>query len=362
MMDEIYYVYPKYRNMSFSIIAREHIARLGKKVKIQEIDEEVLDNLQWLRTRNILLHPILYVTIGDRANLFEERQKRLVRLLKVKGKLGGFETADSDKVSSIAIEQLNKVDVAFLPSNWAIKVFQSSGANIPLIHIPHGVSDIMTNPDKTLTNESILKIKEIKDKNNAILVLFFLMHSEYRKGADLVYEAMEFMQQKNKDLVLVLKRGGGNTVLMQKFKKLRVIEIPTWMPDIVLRQLYDACDMLLCPSRGGGFELNALEGLARGLPTLVPNAGCFQDYVDYAVPLPITGTPQVFPDNPIHQGVGWETNPDYLADTIDTVASNLEAWKEKAAVASEEVRKIYSWGPICEKLHASLVEHHFCNG
>jgi glycosyltransferase involved in cell wall biosynthesis len=361
-VNEIYYVYPRFKNVSFSNISKQHIKYLNEKVKIQQIDEDVLGHLMWLRPRNILLHPVLYVTIGDRPSQFEERNERLRKLLKVKGKLGGFETADSDKISRIAMDNLNKIDMCFLPSKWAIEVFKKSGAKIPLHHLPHGLSSEIISPDKTITNESVQRIVKMKKKHDATMVLYFLLHSEYRKGADIVLDAFKFLQQKNPNMFLVVKGSITNSPVGKKLKKLKIIEIPTWMPDAVLRQLYDACDMLVVCSRGGGFELNALEGLARGLPTLVSNDGCFKDYSEYAIPLAITGHPIVFPDNPIHQGRGWETDGDHLSEVVDSVASNIDAWKEKAEENSEFIKKKYSWKTICNDLFEHLVRYGFCDG
>jgi len=357
---QIYYIYPKYHNMSFSIIAREHIRQLMPKVKIAEIDEEVLDHLQWLRNRDILLHPVLYVTIGDKASLFEKRQGRLRNLLKVKGRMGGFETADSDRISEVAIESLNKLDVIFVPSTFALNVYKKSGATIPVELVPHGVSEAMTSESKEITNPELRKIQDVKTSENAILVLFFMLHSDYRKGVDLVYEAMNFLQRKNSHLFLVVKKGKYDNDMSRKIKRLRTIEVSSWLSDYDLRQLYDLSDMLLVPSRGGGFELNAIEGLARGLPTIVPNAGCFKDYIEYCVPIEVSNYPQIFPDNPIHVGKGWEVDVDSLAYKIDSVANDLEAWKDKAMENSKQIREAYSWKVIGDRLYDLLCKYNFC--
>jgi len=359
-MYEIYYVYPKYKNMSFSIIAKSHIEQLRSHVKIQEIDEDVLDNLLWLKPRNILLHPILYTTIGDKADLFEERQKRLSKLLRVKGVLGGFETSDSDRIGRVAVESLNKLDLVFLPSQFAIDVFKKSGVKIPLHLLPHGLSETMLSPNRDITHEKIKQIKDMKEKNSAIVVLFFMLHSEYRKGADLVLEAMRFLQQKRRDLYLVVKGGSHDSTYSSKFKMLRFIEVSGWLSQDVLRQLYDVSDILVVPSRGGGFELNALEGLARGLPTLVPNAGCFKDYIEYCVPLSIEKNPKLFPDNPIHVGRGWETTVDELAFKIDLVADCLEQYREKSKEQVKEITEKYNWKDIGSKLYEILKMYGFC--
>lgn len=358
-MDELYYVYPKYHNMSFSKIAREHIKQISPFVKVQQIDEEVLDNLQWLQPRNILLHPVLYVTIGDRADLFEGRQKRLRSLLKVKGVLGGFETADTNKISRLAIDTLNRLDVIFLPSSYAKRVFQRSGATVPLHVIPHGLSDALLNPTREITHQKMKEIRALKEKHDATLVLFFCLHSEYRKGADIVYDAMDFLQRKYKDLFLVVKTSSEGGETNKKFKRLRSVQVKGWISEGDLRQLYDVCDMLVVPSRGGGFELNALEGIARGLPTLVPQDGCFLDYIDYAVPLKVTGHPVVFPNNPIHVGKGFETDVDQLVQSILRVYGNLAGYKEKAEEASLTVRERFSWKAVCSNLVTLLREHKF---
>ena len=360
-MGEIYYVYPKWKNVSFTKIANAHIEQLKPKIKVQEIDEDVLDNLMWLRPRNILLHPVLYVTIGDKAGLFDARQKRLKSVLKVKGKLGGFETSDSDELSKKAINTINSLDVLFLPSHFAVKVFKKSGAKVPLHRIPHGISDVMCSPNRNITNPTIQEMLKLKKRKGAILILYFLLHSKYRKGADLAYEALRFIQEKHKDFYLVLKGGGGNDIITRRLKTLRCIEINTWMAEDVLKQLYDVCDMLIVPSRGGGFELNALEGMARALPTIVPNAGCFKDYTKYAISLPITKHPTVFPDNPIHIGKGWEVSIDDLALAMEKVINDLDGHKEMAMNNSKIIQKEYNWQRIGLELFKHIQNYGFCD-
>jgi len=315
----------------------------------------------WIKPRKILLHPILYTTIGDKEGMFGLRSKRLTNVLKVKSKIGGFETSDSDQISKVAVDVLNRLDVIFLPSTFAINAFKKSGVQIPLELVPHGVSDTFIDPDRSIKADSIRHIQELKEKNGSTLILFFCLHSDYRKGADLVWEAMEHIQGMHQEVALVLKKTSHDTAINEKLRRLRMIEIPTWLSDAEMKQLYDVCDMLLCPSRGGGFELNALEGLARGIPTLAPNAGCFTDYIQYAIPLPITGNPRVFPDNPIHIGNGWETDSGQLAAMIHQVLGTLETWKEKAQANAQVIREKYSWRAVCANLFDLLVKHGFCD-
>jgi len=358
MTSSIYYVYPRFKSVSFSLISRQHIKYLSKKIKIHEVDEEALDNLQWLKRRNILLHPILYSVIGDQVSQFEVRQKRLQRLLRVKRKLGGFETADSNKISKVAVDALNNLDLIIVPSTFAQMAFKVSGVQVPIEVVPHGLNDAMLT-ENGITDPAILKIKRIKEEKNAKLVLYFLLHSEYRKGADIALEALRFIQRKHQNVYLVLRSQGGKDKILEEFRKLRTIEITSWLKDDVLRQLYDVCDVLIVPSRGGGFELNALEGIARGLPTIVPNAGCFKDYLDFCIPVNITDRPKIFTDNPIHIGTGWEVSVDDLAYTLSNVLEELDYFKQIAKSNAIIARDRYNWGVICEKLYEVLNKYGF---
>ncbi|GAI45429.1 unnamed protein product, partial [marine sediment metagenome] len=68
----------------------------------------------------------------------------------------------------------------------------------------------------------------------------------------------------------------------------------------------DSCDIIFVLSRGGGFELNALEGLARGLVVITSDWGAIREYAEpYALIVKSTGK-KVKPltENPIHQGYG----------------------------------------------------------
>jgi len=360
-MSELYYVYPQYKTLSFTLIAEKHIEYLSKHVKVHKISEETLDSLMWLQKRNILLHPILYVTIGDKIELFPTRYKRLLNLLKVKYKLGGFETCDSDKISELAVNILNKFDLIFVPSNFAKQVFKKCGVERKIEVLPHGVSNSFFEPSKPITNQNLLKLKEIKEKNKAILVLYFLLHSGFRKGADLVYQAMENIQYSFPYIFLVVKRGSFSDSYLNQLKKLKMIEIAGWFNEEELKQLYDLCDILIVPSRGGGFELNALEGMARGIPTIIPDNGCFKDYSQYAITYPANKQVEVLPNNPIHIGMGFEPEPIDLATAIIKVAGELDKYKEQAKLHVKEIKEKYSWDKIGEKLYNILLENNFIN-
>jgi len=358
-MNELYYVYPMYQKGSFHLISKNHINHLNNKIKVQQIDEQVLDSIWWVEGKKVLLHPIGYLLLGDKVEMFFSRIKRLEKLKQVSKRLGGFDTADSDRISKIFVDVLNQFDLVIVPSQWAKNCYINSGVNTNVEILSHGLNDAFLSNSKQITHNAIQQLINIKRKKNAKLVLFFLMHSGFRKGADLVYRAMAEIQKEYDNVFLVVKTGEGIGSDLSNLLKLKTIHIKGWLNDWELRQLYDACDILVCPSKGGGFELNALEAIARGLPTLVPNGMCFSDYIDYAIPVKLNNKVVVLPNNPLHVGYGYEINLDDFVRKLKDVIANLQKYKKRFNKQSNQIKKKYAWSSICEKLYKMLKGYEF---
>jgi len=358
-LKHLIYIYPVTKRLSFSLIAKEHIARLKRTIQVHEVDEEVLDMFFWTSGKNILLHPILYVTIGDRKEMFNARIKRLHNLLKVKHLLGGFDTCDSDQISNIAVEVLNHFDLIIVPSTFAKKVYRSCGVKAHIEVLPHGLPDAFLGPAFQEVTPAIFDLLQLKKQHNMKLVLFFLQHSGFRKGADIVYKAFKQIQERRKDIVLVVKRGEIEDPFIHPLRSLKMVEIAGFMSWKELASLYDAVDIVVVPSRGGGFELNALEAIARGKPTIAPNAGCFMDYAKYLVTLERLSKVKVFPDNPIHVGYGFQADPQELAEKIIEICDHYYEYSTQAQRNSVKVKLNYSWDKVCSKLISILQRRGF---
>jgi len=102
----LFYIYPRFKQVSFRYISQIHVQHLRNYIRVQELDEDVLDVIKLARGRNVLLHPILYSVMGDTLEQYGKKIQRLKKLLRVKNRLGGFETADSDKISVWAVDIL----------------------------------------------------------------------------------------------------------------------------------------------------------------------------------------------------------------------------------------------------------------
>lgn len=356
----ISYIYPLDSTHSFHIVAVNHIKHLRYKhtsenryVEIEEIDWSQLSNIGWNEKRSILLHPFLYPFAS--VDSFMQNSKNFARLLAMKNKIGGFDVADSDRISKPAVDLINKIDLMMVPSTFVKDTYIKSGVTIPIEVLPHGISDKFSSSDIVNTdNEKIMKLRRMRQKGK-ILILYFLVHSPHRKGADLVRRVMKRIQRKYKDVYLVVR-----SKKCDYFSEIKSVCIDSWLSDNDLVALYDSCDICLSPSRGGGFELNALEAVSRGVPTLVPNGGCFTDLMDYYIPVGLSDkSVQSLPGNTIHTGSGCQVSMDeFESKLIDTI-NRLDHWKERSKRNTKEIREKYSWGNTAKMLDGYLKNHGF---
>ena len=368
----ISYIYPLYNNDSFHIVASNHIKYLrhehtikNEYIEIEEIDWSQIGYINLDEKGSILLHPFLYPFASSES--FVQNSRNFARLLSTKNKIGGFDVADSNRISKLAVDLVNKIDLMIVPSNFSKEAYISSGVTIPIEVLPHGIHDEFLigdnndidniNADNINTNNTdIVGLKRMRKYGN-ILILYFLVHSEYRKGADLVAEVMRRIQKKYSNILLVVKSSRDTT---RTFSNINHIDIKGWLDNRELKMLYDSCDIYISPSRGGGFELNALEAASRGIPTLVTDGGCFTDLIDYFIPIRKSSKiVQPLPGNTIHIGHGYEIDIDDLETKIIDTINRLEYWQNHFKNNSKEIREKYSWINVSKILDGYLKSYGF---
>jgi glycosyltransferase involved in cell wall biosynthesis len=404
------YIYPMGKKQSFNLVAKHQIKFFNQKylvdkgmtfdkyVEIQELDwsevsGEMSDVCNWKEKRNVLLHPFLYPFTSKES--FLDNARNFARLLVAKNKIGGFDVADSDKISDIAVELINKIDLIFTPSTFSSNAYVNSGVRPEIVQIlPHGLDDYflvsdngnnvenenvedvdneyinnedIDNKDNSNIEKTFNKLKELREKGK-ILILYFVLHSGYRKGADLVEKVIKRLEKRleedgNKKEVCLVVRSKS----LKYFEndnvdnKKNVVLVDDWLSNKDLVKLYDLCDICLVPSRGGGWEMNAMEAVSRGLITLAPNAGCFLDMENYLMMVNIDKDKIIkpLPQNPIHIGNGYEIDMNDFEGKLLNVVNNLDKYKEIFESRSFEVREKYSWRVIVNQLDDILSKYGF---
>lgn len=335
----LYYIYPTKKNVSFSIVARHHLRYLKRLTPVYEIDEEEIPRRFFVMRPVVFVHPYFYP-----AEKFEDYMSKLATQSKA---LIGIDVADSDALSKDAVFRWGRFASAFVvPSNFSRLAYINSGFKQPVFVVPHGLEPEWYVSPPLRRFEELWKLKEQGYK----LFLFFLMHSDYRKGWDLVQEFWKKLGRR--DAKLVLKCGLCNDSHVKWAEETGNIYLGQWFSEEELMGLYDAADIYLLFSRGGGFEINGLEALVRGNVVIASAGGSWEEYLPPWSLVQPRARPIVMPGNHIHVGRGVEIDVDKAVDLAHTVLENLEEYKAKVReYVAKHVAPYYTWEHAAKQLY-----------
>lgn len=351
-----YYV-PK--GSSFGFISDHHIEHLPRAGL--NIHTTTLEDLIWKVTSNKddwgLLHPIFYVfqrfaklgRMGGKASLGSLRRHHR--------RMGGFDVADSDRISSYAVECANQMDLVMVPSKSSKKAYVDSGVKCRVEVVPHGVSELYSRVTAKLEKLPTYSARPNKPiPSEGLNVLFFFMHSATRKGADIVLSVMRRILADRPNVNFVLKAGYRSELCNLP----RTTYINDWLAEVDLVKLYNACHILIAPTRGGGYEMNVLEGMARGLVVVASDLPAIQEYAKpYVLTAKSTGR-KVKPlyDNPIHVGYGVDPDPEHFHELLEYAIDNYDTRRSESEKYAPEIREKHNWLDVAKLISKHLQEDH----
>ncbi|GAG47823.1 unnamed protein product, partial [marine sediment metagenome] len=190
-------------------------------------------------------------------------------------RLGGFDVADSDRISPYAVECANQMDLIMVPSKASKKAYLDSGVKCKVEVVPHGVSELYSRVNAKLTKLPTYSARPgTPIPSEGLNILFFFLHSATRKGADIVLKTMRRILVDKPNVNFVLKSGYRSEL----YNLPRTTYVADWLAEIDLVKLFNACHILIAPTRGGGFELNVLEGISRGLVAVTSDLPAIQEF------------------------------------------------------------------------------------
>jgi len=348
-MRRITYLYPIRKRVSFTIIARKHVKLLRERgLDVYEAD---IHNFRDDEIGKLtLVHPIFYPLIDSPRNY-----KKIIRNSE---KQVGFDVCDTDRITPLASYVANLFDLVIVPSSFCKLVYKRSGVFTNIEVLPHGVDDVFLRPPRMPKDEDVKKIMEKKGWK----ILFFLWHSGFRKGADIVAEAFTRLVKEFNNVYLIVKLAGILDPFIEYMYHIpNVILFNKWLDEESLVDLYDACDIVVVPSRGGGFELNALEGLARGKIVIVSQWGSFDDYCRECLRCGSRKTVDLFLGDKIaktiHNGKGVDPDPNDLYQKLKYALTMYDVVKKRYERLQKYVRKNYSWERIGDRLYSILIRY-----
>jgi len=362
------YVYPQLHTASFTLVARKHIEYLRKLglANVHELDELSLPSYVPHLRYHAVLHPWVYVYhrfLQTRLNVLNENlRNRFNKYLEWWrsnfNQLVAVDVCDSDKMSDYAVNLLDQADKVVVPSNYCVEVYRRSGVKKPVHRVPHGVDpEWYTTPNvwdvapAKAVNPSLLEVYLYKLRKKKRLLLFWLWHSEERKGWPEVRVLYERLARERGDVVLLLKTMTPNSPAFQQVMHLGAIQIYGWLSDYDKIALYDLADVTLMFSRGGAFEANALESLARGVPAITSDKGPWTDYVPPFLQVKAGERVKVFEDNAIHVGYGYKVGVEDALSKIHDILENYDDYKARAEEwRGKTLSSEYRWDVVVNKL------------
>jgi|GEM_PF-6752208 len=144
-----------------------------------------------------------------------------------------------------------------------------------------------------------------------------------RKGIDLDVEVLKRLQHEGLRFDVLVKSRWVNLIRGVFGGMANVSVLPHYLDRAGVRRVFDACDILLHLHRGGGLELTPMEAIARGLITVVPDAGACKEYAN-AVNSLLVPTHEWSPDPAMLKeragdcdgGVGYEADLDKATERM----------------------------------------------
>ena len=356
------YAFPIWKFISFSIVALRHIKllrQLNYYVRFYDCDKIYSYNPS-RKVKILFIHPAFYalfryITFIDKA---------VNKLRQWSDVLIGVDVADSDRISKKAVEIANLHDYFIVNSQWSKEAFISSGVKTNIYEIPHFLTNEWINAIKNI--ESYVKtdpfwssLLELKKQKNYIFVYYQLLHSGWRKGADLVYEVLKEVQEMYPNVILILKRSHILDPYLGKLRELKHFEIPSTLNIYDLVASYYVSDIVLLFSRGGSFEIVGLEALSVGRILLCPEKGAWTEYVPNEVRkysfVRIAKEVIPMPNNPIHVGKGYEIDVNNAVEKLCFIIEHLNELKELYDSVKHKVINKYN-EDNARKLFSELLE------
>jgi len=191
-------------------------------------------------------------------------------------KYGGMSFFEIDKLTDIQKKSLSILDTVFVASNWAKQVLIENGIKKDIIVAPLGV-------DTSIFNS---KLPEDKDYNKYIFIN--IGKWEIRKGHDVLVDIFNdaFTEKDNVELWMLNTNHFLNEEQTKywylKYKNSKLSEKIKFFPKLptqdLLAKVMAFADCGIYPSRGEGWNNEAIETMAMNKPLIITNYSAHTEY------------------------------------------------------------------------------------
>ncbi len=271
----------------------------------------------------------------------------------------GFTMLEANGLPKDWVEQCNRMNEVWVPSNFNKETFRDAGVRVPIYVMPLGIDIDHFNPH--------IIPKRLTDK----YVFLSIFEWSERKGQELLIKAFREEFSKSDDAVLILKIFNPdirNNIELELAKigvdkeEENIIIINADIPYYQLAALYRGADCFVLPTRGEGWGMPIMEAMACQVPVIATEWSAHLDFFNenFGYPLKIKGLVPAITKSPYYKGLIW-AEPDYehLRYLMRYVLEHREEAENKAKLASEFILQNYSWDKVITKMIRRLEEIHY---
>jgi GT2 family glycosyltransferase len=255
----------------------------------------------------------------------------------------GFSMLETDRIPAEWVRQANLMDEVWVPCQFNVESFRTSGVARPIHLMPLGVDPNYFHPNIAGWKEpeiySFLSIFEWGERK-APETLLRAFTDEFSANEDVVLFCKVINTDRSLNVEheirkLNLARGGGRIV----------ISLNQVLSDSQLGALYRSVDCYVSPTRGEGFGMTVLEAMACGLPVIATNWSGYTDFFNGGNGYPVDY--QMIPAEarcPYYAGFRWaDPSYEHLRAQMRRVFENRREAEEKGRIASSEVLQWWTW-------------------
>lgn len=257
-----------------------------------------------------------------------------------------YTMSESTKVSGLWVDQINrKVDLVLVPCPMLVGIYQSSGIEVPVVDVGHGVD---------------LSVPELPEhaceRSNGDF--WFLTYSlgDLRKGAEKAVIALlsEFADEPH--VKIAVKTPPKNTWLAGAEGD----RVKVFAEEMDERRWFDVLQQHHCfvfPSRGEGWGMPPREATLAGLPTIATEWLGMWDVSEWGVPLRIQGlSPSNYADWQANAHDSYWADPDmnHLRQQMREVYTHYLRYRSKAIAGREYLLNTYSYKRVAIRIAGAI--------
>lgn len=272
----------------------------------------------------------------------------------------GYMPVDGGNLDPVAMTQLNKLHAAVWYTHYGHREAAKAGFSGPRHVIPHGIDTTTFHP---MSRDEARRILDLNVPKKAFIV-GNLNRNQPRKRLDVTIEifadwikrhqvsnAFLLLHCAQKDTGWDLRRtaafhGVADRLLLTGSEDMRGLQSPRH-----LNLIYNSLDVQMTTTLGEGWGLTTMEGMACGIPQIVPDSSALAEWALPAVKIPCSRlllNPQI-------------NTTGALVDHEPFVAALHELYRDKAARARLSTQGVdhvsrgeFDWRGIARQFHALL--------